>query len=380
MSKQIYLDHAAATPMDERVFEAMKPYFSDLFYSPSAQYLAAREVAKAVADARGQIAHWLGARTSEVVFTSGGTEANNLAVHGILRQYTDANIVVSSIEHDSLLEPVRQYPHKEAAVGADGIIDIDALLKQVDEKTVLVSVMYANNEIGTIQPIKRLADGLQQIRKARQKAGNTLPLLLHTDAAQAANYLDLHVSRLGVDMMTINAGKIYGPKQSGVLFIRTGITLEPQLRGGGQEHNQRSGTEGVANIIGFARALDIAQSMRHDEVNRLQKLQNLFIELLSKNIPGATVNGSLKHRLPNNIHITIPGTDNERLIFGLDEQGILCAAGSACSASKEESSHVLKSLGLSDETARSSLRFSLGRQTDEAAIKRTVESLARLVV
>lgn len=381
MPAQIYLDHAAATPMDPLVLAAMQPYFTDKFYNPSAQYLAGNAVAKDVADARGQIAHWLGARPSEIVFTSGGTEANNLAIHGILRQYPGANIVMSAIEHDSVLMPARQYEHTEAPVQPDGTVDVAALEKSINDKTVFVSVIYANNEIGTIQPLREIAALISRIRKDRaNRTQPSLPLYLHTDACQAANYLDLHVSRIGVDLMTINAGKIYGPKQCGALYVKTGIELQAQILGGGQEFGRRSGTEGVATIVGFAKALDIVQNTRHDEIKRLQGLQSLFFNLLAKHIPGAEINGSIKSRLPNNVHITIPGKDNERLIFGLDNAGIVCAAGSACSASKAESSHVLRSLGLSDELARSSLRFTFGRQTEADDIQRTVKVLAKLVV
>jgi cysteine desulfurase len=381
MPVQIYLDHAAATPMDPLVLTAMQPYFTDKFYNQSAKYLAGNAVAKDVAGARGQIAHWLGARPSEIVFTSGGTEANNLAIHGIMRRHPGANIVVSAIEHDSVRIPAQQYDYRQASVQPDGIVDIVALEKSINDKTVLVSVMYANNEIGTIQPIKEIAALISKIQKERMvRNSRPLPLYLHTDACQAANYLDLHISRLGADLMTINAGKIYGPKQCGALYVHAGVDLQPQILGGGQEMGLRSGTEGVANIIGFAKALDITQTTRHDEIKRLQHLQKLFLDLLAKHIPQAGINGSLRNRLPNNMHITIPGQDNERLIFGLDEKGIACAAGSACSASKEESSYVLKSLGLNDEAARSSLRFTFGRQTEADDIRHTVEVLAKLVV
>ncbi len=235
--------------------------------------------------------------------------------------------------------------------------------------------MYANNEVGTVQPLGRLAQALEAIRRERRTKGNKLPLYFHTDAAQAAAYLDLHAARLGVDLMTINAGKIYGPKQAGALFVSSAVRLQPQVFGGGQERGLRSGTENVAGAIGLATALDMVQTRRHTEVTRLQGLQKLFFELISQELPSAVPNGSRKMRLPNNVHITIPGTDNERLIFQLDEAGILCAAGSACSADSGEPSHVLKAMGLSDQDARSSLRFTMGAGTTEAHIRTTVEKL-----
>lgn len=379
MAQAIYLDYAAATPLDERVLAAMQPYFSDKFYNPSATYLAAKDVANDLKAARATVAAVLGARPSEVIFTAGGTEANNLAIHGIMRQYPEANVLCSAIEHESVIAPAERYDHRLAAVDARGIIDLEKLAILIDDRTVLMSIMYANNEIGTVQPIRELAQLIEQVRKQRRQAGNTLPLLLHTDAAQAANYLDLHVARLGVDLMTLNGGKIYGPKQSGVLYVKAGLRLQPLIDGGGQEQGLRSGTESVANAVGFAAALELTQAMRHDEVSRLQSLQKQLIHDVLAAVPTAQLNGSKSRRLPNNVHLTFPGHDNERLLMQLDEAGIMAAAGSACSASNEEPSHVLKALGLSEADAQSSLRFTLGRQTTEQHIKTLAGTLAQLL-
>ena len=373
---QVYLDYAAATPLDPAVLTAMQSYFSVQFFNPSATYLPAKKVRQVVEDARAIVAHWLGARPAEIIFTSGGTEGNNLAIHGIMRQFPDGNVVVSAIEHESVLAPAHQYDCREAAVTPDGIVDIPKLVKQIDDKTVLVSVMYANNEVGTIQPIRQIAKHVEEIRAARKKTGNTRPLYLHTDAAQAVNYLDIHTARLGVDLMTINGGKIYGPKGSGALFVSRHVRLQPVNFGGGQERGLRSGTENVPGCIGLAKALDIAQTRREAEVARLQALQKLFIDLLQQKESRAVINGSLKHRLPNNVHITLPGTDNERVLVELEQRGILVAAGSACSASNEEPSHVLRAMGVSDQDAQSSLRFTMGRATTENQIRQTVDSLA----
>jgi cysteine desulfurase len=379
MSDSIYLDYAAATPMDAAVLAAMQPYFSEQFYNPSATYLPAVAVRKDIEMARTKTAHWLGARPTEIVFTAGGTEANNLAIRGIMEQYPGKKVLVSGIEHESVLRPAHQYDCTEAPAGADGIVAIPALANLVDDQTVLVSVMYANNEVGTVQPIRQLSQALQAIRKQRREQGNDLPLYLHTDAAQAAAYLDLHAARLGVDLLTLNAGKIYGPKQCGVLFVAHHVRVEPQIFGGGQERGVRSGTENVAGVVGLSVALELVQSRRHEEGERLQTLQRTFFELLGQIVPQAIVNGSRKHRLPNNVHITIPGQDNERLLLELEQRGILCAAGSACSASNEEPSHVLKAMGLSEAAAQASLRFSMGYQTTEADVRRTVKALAELI-
>ena len=375
----IYLDHAAATPVEKRVLAAMRSYYAEKFFNPSATYWAAHEVAKELEVARAQVAHWLGARPAEIIFTAGGTEANNLAIHGVMRQFPDTNIVVSAIEHESVLAPAHEYECREVTVHPDGMIDVAALERTIDDHTVLVSIMYANNEIGTIQPVREVAQLVARLRKVRQQAGNGLPLYLHTDAAQASNYLDLHAARLGVDLMTINGGKIYGPKQSGALYVAAPVVLKPLIEGGGQENNIRSGTENVAQIIGLAQAMTVAQEMRATETRRLQELQQYFYILVEQHLPEAVINGSRKKRLPNNVHLTLPGQDNERLLIQLDEAGILAAAGSACSASSEEPSHVLRAMGLTDKAAQSSLRFTMGRTTTKQQIEMTVRTLAKLV-
>src|SRR3989338_5509561 len=270
MSKKVYLDYAAATPLDPKVLMAMKPYFTEEFYNPSAIYLSAKKVKKDIGQARAGVAKILGTRPAEVIFTAGGTEANNLAIKGVMKQFPGANVVVSAIEHESVLAPAEQFDVRLAPVDKQGIIDLSGLEKLIDDKTALVSVIYANNEIGTIQPLRRISQLLGQLRTKRK--GN-LPLYFHTDAAQAGNYLDLHANRLGVDMMTLNGGKIYGPKQSGALYIKTGTKVKPQVLGGGQERGMRSGTENVAGIVGFAKALELTQKNRSKEVIQLEKLQ-----------------------------------------------------------------------------------------------------------
>jgi cysteine desulfurase len=378
-SDTVYLDYAAATPLDREVLAAMTPLFSEQFYNPSALYTAAKSARQTIETARVSVAHWLGTRPSEIVFTAGGTEANNLAIHGIMRRYPDASCVVSGIEHDSVLMPAQQHDCRIAPVLPDGRLDIEKLEVLIDDSTVLVSVMYANNEVGTIQPIRELAMLLETIRAERRASGNKRPILLHTDACQAANYLDLHVARLGVDLMTLNGGKVYGPKQSGALYVKGGLQLKPLIDGGGQEHGLRSGTEAAASIVGFASALEAAQKRRKAETERLRKLRDDFMDRLQAAIPSVRINGSMYNRLPNNVHITIPATDNERLLIQLDARGIQAAAGSACSASRETPSHVLRAMGLSDRDARASLRLTMGRQTTPEQIERTVSVLSSLV-
>jgi len=369
------MDHAAATPLDESVLSLMRPYFSRNFYNPSAIYSAARAVRKDIEEARASVAYTLGAKPGEIIFTAGGTEANNLAIHGVMRCYPGSNIVLSAVEHESVLKPASNYENRIVKVDTTGRVDLNDLREKIDDNTVLVSIMQANNEVGTVQPINQVSRLIQDLRRQR----TNLPLLLHSDAAQAGNYLDLHVSRLGVDLLTLNGGKIYGPKQSGALYVKAGTSLKPLIEGGGQERGLRSGTENPANIIGFCEALKTSQAMRVYEVKRLSALQQLFFRRLTSEIPGLLINGSMKHRLPNNVHISLPGKDNERLLILLDKAGIAAAAGSACSASNDEPSHVLKAMGLSDDLARSSLRFTMGRATiNEAMIDKCVKILKKL--
>ncbi len=370
----IYLDHAAATPIEPQVLRAMEPFWQNQFYNPSASYLAGKAVAQKLAEARAKVADYLGVRPTEIIFTAGGTEADNLAIHGVMQNFADAKLLVGATEHKAILEAAKQYRHELVPVDGGGQIDLDHLARQIDGETVLLSIMYANNETGTIQPLKRIAQVVQAERQRRQKAGLTRPLYFHTDASQAANYLDVHVSRLGVDLMTLNGGKIYGPKQSGALYFKAGLKLEPYIRGGGQERGLRSGTENVAACVGLATALAVAQDSRLDESQRLKELRDDFETSLQSLNANIVVNGG-KHRLPNNSHITFPGTDNERLMMELDEQGIMCAVGSACAASDDEPSHVLMAMGLSQKDAQSSLRFSLGRTTTKRDIATVLKVL-----
>lgn len=377
--KPRYFDYAATTPLDPQVLEVMLPYFSEQFYNPSAQYEVARKVKTALNDARGVIAHCIGSRPSELIFTAGGTEANNLAIKGVHEAYPNAEIVVSAVEHDSVLEPARACGARIVSVTKDGSVDLTDLTEAITDKTVLVSIQYVNNEIGTIQPLKEIAQLIDTIKRARQAVGNALPLYFHTDACQAANYLDIHVSRLGLDLMTLNASKIYGPKQIGVLFVKSDVKLVPQILGGGQERGQRSGTENVPAIIGFAKALKMVQDRRHDEARRVGELQHQLMQSLEDRLPQTDVTGSRKHRIVNNIHITVPGYDNETLMMQLDLGGIICAVGSACSASSEEPSHVLTALGMPHAQAQSSLRFTIGHGTTTEDITVLVDELCRLI-
>jgi cysteine desulfurase len=372
--KRIYLDYAAATPVSKEALEAMRPYFSDKFYNPSAGYLSSRQARIELAELRSDIASILGARPAEIIFTSGATEANNLAVVGVLNEFPEANILISSIEHESVLSPAQTVHSKEIPVDNNGIVDLDKLENLIDEHTVLISVGFINNEIGSIQPVKDISKIVQSKRQKRIRDNNNRPLYLHTDAAQATNYLDLHINRLGVDLATISSGKIYGPKGVGCLYVKAGTKIGPIVRGGGQEFGIRSGTENLAAISGFTAALKIAQSSHAKESVKVLNIRNYFETRIVEILPKAVINGG-KKRAPHIISITIPGSDNELLMMKLDERGVECATGSACMASSDEPSKTLTSIGLSHQDARSTLRFSLGK---DSSMKDIIKTLAIL--
>lgn len=378
-SKQIYLDYSSATPLDERVEKAMKPYWQEIFYNASAIYEGGREAKKHLGLARQIVANNFGCKPAEVIFTSGGSEANNLAIQGVMESFDKANILVSEIEHDSVLEPAKKYDHRLIKVDKFGRALIDDLAKKIDENTVLVSIQLANNEIGTIQPLKKISSLISEIRASRLEKGNELPIYLHTDACQAVNYIDINAARLGVDLMSVNGGKIYGPKGSGALFVRAGVRLKPLIYGGGQELGYRSGTENLAAAAGLAEALNITQKMRANEAKRLTELNDYFKKTVLDAIPSATYNGLHNNRLPNNLNFTFTGIDNERLIMRLDMEGVACSAGSACSASSDTPSHVLRAIGLTDEDARSSIRISMGRKTTKKDVDEAVKILVRII-
>lgn len=375
----IYLDYAAATPVDPRVQLAMEPFISEDFYNPSSPYMAAREVKKVVTEARARVAYWLGARGTEIIFTAGATESINIAVHGVMQQFPESRVVVLSTEHESVLQSAARYNHTIAPVLPNGNVDLDELARLIDGQTVLVSIAYANNEIGTIQPLSQIGQLLQRIRIERVQKGNSLPLYLHTDASQAAGYLDLHASRLGVDLMTLNGAKMYGPKQTGILYVKAGTRLQSPFTGGGQEGGVRSGTENVAGIVGFAAALDIVQTDRRENQAKYAALRDELQRRITEAIPDTVVNGNLKRRLPNSLHLSWTGVDGERLVLLLDEYGVMAATGSACAANKQTASHVLQACGMSDDLLAGSLRLTVGELTSPEDVLQAAEIIIKSV-
>lgn len=361
------MDHAAATPLDDKVLAAMQPYFSDAFYNPSAPYAPALEVRRDYEAAKQTIARAIGATGEELVMTAGATESINLAFGGV-----NGHVVVPAIEHHAVLAVAQRHDHTLVPVDARGRVAPKAIAEAITPTTELVSVALANNELGTIQPLRDIAALIKNIRDERLANGNHTPLYLHSDASQGVGQLDVNVARLGVDMLTLNAGKIYGPKQVGVLWAARHVTLTPQIVGGGQERNLRSGTENVAGTIGFAKAIELASEHRQFESRRLASLRDTMQKKLMEAFPQAIISGHPKHRLAGHLHISFPNLDAERVLFALEARGVLVATGSACAANKGTRSHVLTAIGLAPEVADGSLRLTLGHlSTDENTIQAT---------
>lgn len=377
----IYMDYAAATPLDERVFVAMRPYFTEDFFNPSSAYAHGKAVRRHVTEARRTIAGLLGAKPNELIFTAGATESINLAIYGVCANFSDAHIVTTAIEHAAVLVAADRHDVTIVPVVADtGVITPEAVMSAVTDRTVLVSVGYANGEIGTVQPLREIAKTLQAVKTDRLRRGVKRPLYLHTDASQAAGLLDIHVNRLQVDLMTLNAGKCYGPKQMGLLYVASPISLAPLILGGGQEAGVRSGTENVPGIVGFATALALAEAGRKDENYRLSRLRDRLQSGLLKRLPDTVVSGHPQRCLPNILHCAWPGIDGERALYSLDEHGVMVATGSACAANKGTRSHVLEAIGLPPHIVDGSIRLSLGKGTTEQLIDRVTELIVKTIL
>jgi cysteine desulfurase len=380
--KTIYLDHAAATPVDPAVLKAMKPFFSDAFANPSSFHTDGLEVQRALADARTRIAQLINAHAEEVIFCSGGTESDNLAIQGIVRAHAaqGTHVITSSIEHHAVLELLKRMEKKKeieltvVGVDADGIIAPQDVIAAIRKDTVLISIMAANNEIGTIQPIAEIGKELLKYRKAHESA---YPYF-HTDACQYAGAGIINPEVFHADLITFNASKIYGPKGAGALFVRRGIKLEPMIIGGGHERGIRSGTENVPAIIGLAEALERSTLRMEKENVRLTGLRDRLIEGLLK-IPKSRLNGHATKRLPNNANITFLDIEGEAALLYLDAQGVRCSTGSACASSSLDPSHVILALGVSYEAAHGSLRFSLGRSTTKEQIDEVIRIMPGIV-
>ena len=372
----VYLDFAAATPVAPEVLEAMAPYWSELFYNPSAPYAPARSVHAQMERARASLAHVIGARPGTITITAGATEANNLALAAL-----DGPVVVSATEHESVLACAEARDARVVGVREDGSVNVGELERLLTDDVELVSVGLANGELGTIQPIRQIARLVQDARMSRLERGVKTPLLFHTDASQAAGHVSVNVSSLEVDLMTVSAAKVYGPKQVGMLWHADGVALHPLVRGGGQEAGVRSGTQNVAGMVGFACALELAESLRVAEGRRLERLSSRLRKAIVAGIPDAVFSGPTRatRRLPGIVHVSFAGVQARRLVIALERRGVYVGTGSACAASRMQTSHVLRAIGMSDELAQGSLRLSLGRSTTEDHVAYAAQTIIECV-
>lgn len=380
----VYLDHAATTYLDSKVKQAMEPYFSCYYANPSALYGSALEVNGALNDARRSVAQILHALPDNIIFTGGGTESDNLAIFGVAykNKLRGRHIVTTKIEHHAVLNPIQRLESEGFSityleVDEFGRIDLEEFKRSLKDDTILVSIMYANNEIGTIQPIAEIG---KEILKWR-KQNNTLFPYFHTDACQAAGALELDVEKLHVDLMTLNGSKIYGPKGVGVLYKRRGAEIQPQILGGGQEMGLRSGTENIPGIVGLAKALELVQANRNKETKKLRNLVTYFWGRVQKEITKVRLNGPEigERRLPNNLNFSILDIEGEAMLLYLDAKSICCSTGSACTSTSLEPSHVLTACGLPYEYAHGSLRFTLGHCNTKKDIDYVMKYLPGIV-
>ena len=371
--KTVYFDHAATTPVDPKVLEAMLPYFGERYGNPSELHRLGREGRAAVEEARARVAASLGAGEKEIVFTSSGTEADNLALFGCLQRYQPGHLIVSAVEHAAVLEAARALNRAGWAVdfvpvGGDGVIDLDAYERAFRADTRLASVMYANNVVGTVQPVAELA------RIAHEKGA-----VFHTDAVQAVGSLPVDVGELGVDMLSLSAHKLYGPKGAGALYVRRGTRLQPVLHGGGHERRLRSGTENVPGIVGLGVAVTVAAGLLPEVRPRLEAQRDRLAAGLIERIPEVTLLGHPTERLPGNVAFTVRYVEGESMLLQLDVAGFMVSSGSACASGSLEPSHVVLAMGFGAEEAHGSMRVSLGRENTEEEIDAFLETFPPIV-
>ncbi|MBC7329933.1 cysteine desulfurase NifS [bacterium] len=371
----IYMDYNATTPIDERVLSAMLPYLKEEFGNPSSIYSLAQRARKAVEEAREKLAKLLNANPNEIIFTSGGTESDNFAIKGIAYAYQDKgkHIITSQIEHHAVLNTCK-FLEKQGfqiaylPVDRYGVVDLDALEKSITPQTILISIMFANNEVGTIQPIKKIGE-------IAKRHG----VYFHTDAVQAVGKIPIDVKELGIDLLSLSAHKFYGPKGVGALYVRKGVKISPIIQGGEQERGRRGGTENVAGIVGLGKAAEIAQEEMTEEGKRVRALRDELERRLLERIPEVVLNGHPQNRLYNTLSICVKYVEGESMLINLDREGIYASSGSACTSGSLEPSHVLLAMGVPPEVAHGSLRFSLGKFNKEEDVKRVSKVFPSIV-
>ncbi len=372
---RIYLDNAATTPVRREVFEAMVPYLTDKYGNPSSIHSYGREARADLNRAREQVAAAIGAAPEEIIFTAGGSEADNLAIKGTaLAMYGEkSHIITSAVEHHAVLHSVESLKRLGFSVtilpvDSEGMVDPEDVKRAITPETCLISIMYANNEVGTIQPI-------EDISRIAREAG----VLFHTDAVQAVGHMPVDVKSLGVDMLSLSGHKFYGPKGVGALYARRGVRLAPLIDGGAQERKRRAGTENMAGIVGMGMAIELAVSEMDEVSAKEERLRDKLMEGLTQRIPDVRLNGHRRLRLPNNVNMSFLYVEGESLLLNLDMEGIAASSGSACTSGSLAPSHVLMAMGIPHEVAHGSVRMTLGRYTEDADVERVLDVMPRIV-
>lgn len=388
--KRIYLDYAATTPTDPEVKKFIQPYFDKIFGNTQSLHSFGQESYKIVEHCRSFIASKLNCKPEEIIFTSSGTESNNTAIKGVYfanRVSGGRHIITSMIEHHAVIEPVKFIENNFKDEGASvtfvqvnnsGIVDVEQIFNNIRDDTILISIMHANNEIGTIQPIEEISERLKKVNKIRQQQ-NKPKIYFHTDAVQTFGHIEVDVEKLGVDLLSISGHKFYAPKGVGILYIRKGTKIEPLLHGGGHEFDKRSSTLNVAGIAGIYKAVEIAYKLMEEENRKIKLLRDKLLDGIIKKIPDVVINGDMEKRLVNNLNICIAGVESESVLIALDNKGVAVSSGSACSSGSLEPSHVLLAIGRDPILARGSLRFTLGRFTSEEEIDYVLTVLPKIV-
>jgi len=392
----IYLDHSATTPLDSQVFKKMQPYLTDVFGNASSAHSFGQEAIKGIDWAREQLSELFGCKFKEIIFTSGATESNNLVIQGVLKAFRDNkekkyHIITSQIEHPAILEPCQELAKQGlidvtcVGVNKKGLVSVEDIKKAIKDNTILISIMYVNNEIGTIQPIRDIGKMVEKVNKQRAKENNKLTafdkLYFHTDAVQAVNYCKMNAPYLHADMITISGHKIYGPKGVGAMYVREGTPIKSVSWGGHQEYNIRPGTYNVAGIVGLGAAVELINDQESNEKTNqhIKKLRDKLIKGLEKAIPNIQVNGDLENRVPANANISFKNAEGESMLLMLDMEGVAVSTGSACASGSLEPSHVLRAMGISAEVCHASLRFTLGEETSVNEIDKVIKILPTIV-
>lgn len=396
----IYLDHSATTPVDKQVLKEILSYFNEKFGNASSIHSFGQEAAAGIDNARGNLAKFFNCKDEEIIFTSGATESNNLAIQGLIMTLREQgiknpHIITSAVEHDAVLEPIADLKKKGAevtyaGVKLNGVLDLKNLEKEIKDNTILISVMHVNSEVGAIQPIREIGKIIKKInekklnewkkRRIQDRGERPQKIYFHTDATQALNFLDCDTKYLHVDILSLSGHKIYGPKGVGALFAKKGTPLKALQLGGHQEKNLRSGTYNVPGIVGLGKAIELLDKKTTEKNNqKISKLRDLLVKGIEKNIPDAILNTDRKNAVPSHAHFSFPGAEGEAILIALDMEGVAVSTGSACASSSHKASRTLLAMGIKEEIAHSSIRFSLGKNTTEAEIKKVVKILPPVI-